>query len=150
MYQSSLAVCTRTKDNTVIFQNGAAELLCGKKKDEICSTCFSGHSSKKLFSKDFITLHDTLYEGVHCYDSPKTHTVFLQKYHSFKAIRRYLSHFQLTSQELKVAQCILIGRSNQDILNELVISKSTLKTHLNHLYSKIPFLKTKRKECARD
>jgi len=41
-----------------------------------------------------------------------------------------------------VAILILDHKSNAEIQDELFISKSTLKTHLNHMYLKLPDLKS--------
>ncbi len=43
----------------------------------------------------------------------------------------------LTARELEVLKCIVGGRSNREIGNELSISEATVKTHINNLLSKL-------------
>lgn len=43
----------------------------------------------------------------------------------------------LTERELEVLQLLAAGLSNQEIAGKLVIAKSTLKTHLKHIYGKL-------------
>jgi LuxR family maltose regulon positive regulatory protein len=43
----------------------------------------------------------------------------------------------LSERELEILRLIAAGMSNQEITQQLVIAMSTLKTHINHLYSKL-------------
>jgi DNA-binding NarL/FixJ family response regulator len=44
---------------------------------------------------------------------------------------------ELTSRELEVLVLIARGRSNSDIASELFVSEATVKTHVNHILSKL-------------
>lgn len=44
---------------------------------------------------------------------------------------------ELSTKEREVLLLILDGKSNKEICNSLFIAKSTLKTHINHIYKKI-------------
>jgi ATP/maltotriose-dependent transcriptional regulator MalT len=50
----------------------------------------------------------------------------------------------LSKREKEIAGLILEGLSNRQLIARLSISKSTLKTHLNKIYQKLPVLKTRR------
>ena len=50
----------------------------------------------------------------------------------------------LTKKEVEIAEQVVEGKPNVEIQDALFISKSTLKTHLNNIYKKIPFLKKTR------
>jgi DNA-binding NarL/FixJ family response regulator len=43
----------------------------------------------------------------------------------------------LTGRELEVLECIVAGKSNRDIGQQLSISEATVKTHINNLLSKL-------------
>jgi DNA-binding NarL/FixJ family response regulator len=43
----------------------------------------------------------------------------------------------LTSREAEVLSLIAQGLSNREIAETLVVSEATVKTHINHLFSKI-------------
>lgn len=47
-----------------------------------------------------------------------------------------LAAFDLTPREHDVARLLVIGKTTEDICNELGISRETLKTHLGHLFDK--------------
>ncbi|MBE3561882.1 MAG: AAA family ATPase [Ktedonobacteraceae bacterium] len=43
----------------------------------------------------------------------------------------------LSERELEILRLIAAGLSNQEIMEQLVIARSTLKTHINHIYGKL-------------
>lgn len=54
---------------------------------------------------------------------------------------------QLTERELAIAKMIQAGKSNKEIADELFISLSTVKTHINNIYKKLEI--SSRKEISR-
>lgn len=48
-----------------------------------------------------------------------------------------IKKYSLTEREYKVLELILTGKSNTQIQDELYIAKSTLKTHINHIFNKV-------------
>jgi DNA-binding NarL/FixJ family response regulator len=44
---------------------------------------------------------------------------------------------ELTPREAEVLSLIAMGKSNREIATELFVSEATVKTHINHLFSKI-------------
>lgn len=51
-------------------------------------------------------------------------------------INGFCERFGLTSREADVLAYLLAGRSRDYIERELVLSKSTVKTHVRHIYEK--------------
>lgn len=47
------------------------------------------------------------------------------------------TNIHLTNQEIKILQLIQKGKSNKEIASELYIELSTVKSHINKLYSKL-------------
>ena len=43
----------------------------------------------------------------------------------------------LSNREIEILQLLATGTSNREIASELFISEATVKTHLNHIYSKL-------------
>ncbi len=43
----------------------------------------------------------------------------------------------LSKREIDVLRLLVLGRSNQEIAQELVIAESTVKMHIKHLYGKL-------------
>jgi DNA-binding NarL/FixJ family response regulator len=44
---------------------------------------------------------------------------------------------RLTERQREVYDLIISGKTNKEIMNELFIEQSTLKTHINHIYKKL-------------
>ncbi|MCD7807960.1 MAG: response regulator transcription factor [Erysipelotrichaceae bacterium] len=61
--------------------------------------------------------------------------------HQKKLIKLYpheqSNNYDLTIKEKEVLKCIIKGYTNKDISEELVISLSTVKTHVSNIYSKL-------------
>ena len=48
----------------------------------------------------------------------------------------FFSHYAITGREREIIQCVVSGKSNAEIAEELVISLATVKTHLHNIYTK--------------
>jgi DNA-binding CsgD family transcriptional regulator len=51
--------------------------------------------------------------------------------------RRGLQSGRLTPQELRVAELARVGNSRREIAQQLTVSEATVRTHLQHIYSKL-------------
>jgi DNA-binding CsgD family transcriptional regulator len=51
--------------------------------------------------------------------------------------RRGLQSGRLTPQELRVAELARVGNSRREIAEQLTVSEATVRTHLQHIYSKL-------------
>ena len=61
---------------------------------------------------------------------------------SDKNIEKFISAYSdvLTDKEKEIITMILKGKKRDEIANESFISKSTVKTHINHIYNKLNVL----------
>jgi DNA-binding NarL/FixJ family response regulator len=51
--------------------------------------------------------------------------------------RRGLQSGRLTPQELRVAELARVGNSRREIAAQLTVSEATVRTHLQHIYTKL-------------
>ncbi|MFS4460310.1 helix-turn-helix transcriptional regulator [Bdellovibrio sp. HCB2-146] len=144
---SKLGICIKDNSRTVTFQNEACKEICGNHEGQTCSKICS-HLLAKV--PDFV-------QGMHLHRSQKidetrvdaliTRTpdqilTLLYPLDSQEALQKkqeeYLTELGLTKSELNIMKHLLSGRSNAEIAEMLFISRSTLKTHLNNIYKKLP------------
>ncbi len=52
-------------------------------------------------------------------------------------------HHDLSAGEIKIMQLLAHGLSNKEIAQRLHISEGTVKTHLNHTYRKVPWIRSR-------
>lgn len=71
-------------------------------------------------------------------DGVELTTLLFEKQELIKRQVAYLASFSLTPTEVEVMRKVLVGMKNQEVADALYISKSTLRTHLNNIYKKIP------------
>lgn len=56
---------------------------------------------------------------------------------SFERSERAIEALGLTKKEVEVLERLALGGSNQEIADQLCVSKSTVKSHLIHVYQKL-------------
>lgn len=141
--------CQLDAQSKVVFQNKTSKKICGEKTDTECTTCLdtlnpkSLASEEGLFSSKKMVINDTICDAS-LIKEKESATVILYPKSTAMERKLYLNQFELTSREREIAELLLEGKSNAEIMTLLFISKATLKTHVNTLYKKVPTLKTKR------
>lgn len=141
--QIDIGICFKTNDK-ITSQNQASADLCGNKQAATCKDC----SDKSLpeIRKKGTKLRYKIFESdvrvVLSHQKGKEEVVILSPADSdiTKTILKFLKTPNLTSQEQEVLKLICEGYTNDEIMAILFISKSTLKTHINHLHQHIPDL----------
>ena len=142
---AQLGVCVRTPDQTVIEQNSTCETICGPHIGETCSTCDpeEGYQAVLNFQKHAVVSGQEV-QLVTIQDQHQMTTLLHPVAQEIQTIKSKLASLDLTPAELEIVDLLLEKKKNQEILDQLSIKKSTLKTHLNHIYQKAPFLKAYR------
>lgn len=149
-------VCVKDKDGTVIHQNKISKSICGHLENKSCSQCeFKPFTRLRHFVNDFLFKQGFYFDKgrligkTHCdvikikdIDKEITYLHPLKKI--LEGYREIFKEKGLTKKESEIASQVVEGKQNVEIQDSLFISKSTLKTHINNIYKKIPFLKKTR------
>lgn len=144
----NLGICIKNQERIVEFQNDLCISTCGKMLGEVCDKgCmlnFKGTNSKYSEGMSLIKnskVDEHFSDAVIINDNQSLVTIFYpleSKHQSLKLEANELKEFGLTKAELEIIQLKLSGMMNSDITKKLFIAKSTLKTHLNNIYKKLP------------
>lgn len=142
---SELGVCLKTKDKTVLYQNESCLKTCGNMQGQVCTKgCMEsyapvpGMSLLKNYCVDGGTVDAVV---INHQDSGELTTLLYHHNNSAeeeKKMHDLLVASGLSKSELAIFSRVMKGAKNSDIIKELFISKSTLKTHLNNIYKKLP------------
>lgn len=145
-----LGLCVKDQEKKVLFQNAISESTCGKKVGEICQQtcatlypqveeCAAVTEGMKLFkATDF---GSRKLDAMIVNDGETITTLLYpldEDQEKFKKQEVFFRERGLTKSELRIMQMVMQGMTNSAIAKNLFISKSTLKTHLNNIYKKLP------------
>jgi DNA-binding NarL/FixJ family response regulator len=127
--------------------------LCGDHRGQPCTLCDSildptppvkkgltvGKAIKlgKLVETASVWEGQTITTMMQPSDDPKTQQIIDQ-----------VDQTVFTPREKELVGYLLAGKTNAQIEKKWVVSKATLKTHLNHIYQKIPELRQLREALA--
>ena len=144
---SKIGICIKKKDHTVIHQNSDCIDICGIQYGKVCNFGCMGllekMNSDTLNSRSIELLQrskvkDQLCDIAIINDGDHLFTLLLDIKNRVEVDYHLFEEYGLTSRELEVVKLRLEGRSNAEISEQLFVAKSTLKTHLNHIYQKLP------------
>ena len=141
-----IGLCVKGPEGHVLFQNKACQKLCGNRKNKICHDGCMEFYPLEDSTKTSIGSQELKCKNIHGFPCDVvfandgtyliTLLVFLEK--KLERDLKFFKKFNLTPRELEVIQLTLKGKTNQQIADLLFISRSTLKTHLNNIYKKLP------------
>lgn len=144
---SKMGLCVKTLDRKVLFQNSVCKRVCGEVTGQVCSTgCmegFSQHPEDPVLDEGAqmragIHSHGHLIDAVLLNDQEFLTTIFYDKQDLVVRKMESVKSLPLTRMEKRVLQLLLEGRSNKEMVETLCVSISTVRTHLNHIYQKLP------------
>jgi len=141
-----ISVCVKDSSKKVLTQNEYCRAACGDRVGKICEV-----GCMELYAND----SDQQWKdwGSHVYKNSKVHgnfydvtllrtaqriITFLQPLkEKYETALAYYKEKELTKREIEVIFLTIQGVSNSDICQRLSITKATLRTHLNNVYTKL-------------
>lgn len=156
LVESDLGICIKNTSKTVLFQNHACIQRCGRRQGLICSDgCMktypanaSGATQQGICQSEVEVLLSMVteklqsepsnYETVVINNGEMLVTIQCPIGMKLRHIMRSIAGSGLTQSEMNVLRLRISKKSNRQIASMLFISLSTLKTHWNNIYKKIP------------
>ncbi|MCM2279549.1 MAG: LuxR C-terminal-related transcriptional regulator [Oligoflexia bacterium] len=144
--EDGCTVCIKDGDGKVEYQNEKCRENCGDRigvscKDG-CMELYSMKVAKKGGEARPILMPSRKIRDKH-FDAlflrGKTHltTILYPIEDQISESVKALDGFELTPREKEIAELLVRGLSNREIMAQLFISKPTLKTHVNRIYKKL-------------
>jgi hypothetical protein len=142
-----LGYCRQSKEGRVLEKNSKCIKICGNKLGAFCTDgCQKLRLDKKLMQiadrpieivpqKYFNPLEVS---AVILNDGNSNITLLSNLTKLSKQHIDELKNFGLSKQELTIIRLRSLGHTNKEISNKLYITQSTVHTHLNNIYKKIP------------
>ena len=138
-----LGTCIKSLDREVLYQNELCLETCGAMVGRVCEKgCMASYSP--ILGMTLVKnsqVEDNIVDAVIINDGKKLTTLLYsnKKTEEEKEIENNrLQSFGLSKSEITIFLKVQDGKKNSQIIKELFISKSTLKTHLNNIYKKLP------------
>lgn len=137
---TSIGLCMKAPGGPVKFQNPACVAICndqlGVSCNEDCLSKFSGSCSNNYGRN--IQMHGQWCDVLMINRDDQYVIVLTPQDEILEARLEALKSFLITPREFEISAMILKGFSNREIGEHLNIAPSTVKTHLNNIYRKIP------------
>lgn len=141
-----IAVCVKDSAKKVLMQNDSCRRICGVRLGETCEQgCMDLHAkdhSRQWNNWGSHVYRNSVVQG-NSFDITLLCTAghivtFLQPLKDkYEKALAYYRDKGLTKRELEVISLAIRGASNAEICDQLSISRSTLRTHLNKVYAKL-------------
>jgi len=140
---NDLTVCKKMDDGRVVYQSEPSIRLCDHRVGDSCPGCRFAHSSDNGDRVERHRVHEknAVYSRVQIRADSSVTTILVPETEWSIDIDSLVQTAHLSKRELEIVELIRQSRSNGEIILQLVISESTLKSHLNNIYRKVPQLK---------
>jgi ATP/maltotriose-dependent transcriptional regulator MalT len=136
-----LIICRKKSNSQITYQNTESTLTCGTLEGHFCEQCPEPRD-RKLPTTDIVKLKNKTYTRMTIPEGDTLVMVMSERNEKSPDLDQLQETCKLSKRELEIATLILAAQPNSRIIETLVISKSTLKTHLNNIYRKAPELRT--------
>jgi hypothetical protein len=143
MDELGLGTCVKSAEREVLYQNDLCLKTCGSMEGKVCTKgCMANYSpvaGMTLIKKSVVDA--SIVDAVVINDGKTLTTLIYQSSNNEEEKKKEnekLLSYELSKSELVIFLKVLDGAKNSQIIKDLFISKSTLKTHLNNIYKKLP------------
>lgn len=139
-----IGICIKDSNWSVLFQNEHCSDVCGDRNGTICKGGCTAHchSLKECgvgtIVQRIIEINGELIQVILTSDGINITTIQIPLPKSIRIFFQQLEETGLTKSELNIAMLKLSGYSNLEISQRCFVSYTTVKSHLNHIFSKIP------------
>ena len=143
-----IGICKVNSQGLICHNNAYAREMCSRKLGEECKLYREYLSQPRSGPGQFV-LSEVVYQSkehvaavaLKTDDGFQIYFRSIENEPAFKDLLPKDGVLQLTQSELSVLEKVLLKKSNQEIADSLFICLATVKTHIAHLYQKIPKLK---------
>jgi predicted DNA-binding protein (UPF0251 family) len=143
----NLGLCVKNENSEIQFQNQACAQSCGEMTGKVCEKGCSDSYFKSLGQESIpdgihylnsSNVDGSVMDSVIIKEGSSITTAFYPRKESIEAQFEILSGYNLSGREKEILQLVLQRVTRKQIAEQLNISFSTLKTHLNNIYKKLP------------
>ena len=140
-------VCIKSEDLTVEYQNLACKRICGDQFGKICSKgCVllvrndsrTSESPREFRFFKNMKVDDNLTDCLVLFDKQKVISLISNLEPAVTELTLKTAKYGATPFELKILRLYLEGKCQNYISESLFISISTLKSHMNNIFKKVP------------
>lgn len=145
--ENGVGVCIKDSSRMVKFQNDACILKCGLLTGKVCTKgCMEKfeqtlEGTKKqdgIYNFLDINVDGVIVDSCIVKTGDSLTTLFHQRTSDLRDRIREYSMYGLSKREVEILKLVLERKTRKEITNGLCISLSTLKTHMNNIYKKLP------------
>lgn len=142
-----LGICIKLKNTSVEYQNSKCQEICGnqlgQKCEKGCILKLNAENADQMPQYGFrlyrnMPIDNQIVDCIIAQDGEKIITLFLNSQEFILNQLNLLKKYSLSVSEITIIKKFLEGYANSQIAAQLFISKSTLRTHLNNIYKKLP------------
>jgi DNA-binding CsgD family transcriptional regulator len=146
LQMGDIAICIKDSGKKVLQQNSACRAICGDKLAQVCEEgCMEIYARdtqqqwKNWGSRVYRNspLHGSLYDVTLLCSMDRIITFLQPLMEKYEMALAYFREKGLTRRETEIISLTIKGITNTEICNSLVITRSTLRTHLNNIYRKL-------------
>jgi DNA-binding CsgD family transcriptional regulator len=144
--EGGMLVCVKGIDRKVLKQNGSCKSLCGDREGLVC-----GDGCMEVYENDdtqqWEQWGNRTYKNCYIFQGYYDVTLLCSDRHLVTIMQpleerqaaalEYYQEIGISKREMEVITEVVAGYCNADICEKLSISNSTLRTHLNSIYSQV-------------